>query len=153
MILKVLLLAGPALALVPYRNLMSEAVKAPPNDFAFSVQDNGNTDPCTMISKAFEAAGKNGTSDEPIILDLRPSVGTACLKSVPVATERNIALLDYLRPYVEYQSTIELLKDPPAEYLLPGVDIIGGMKVMRQKLESDKYQSQFDVMTDLQSLV
>ncbi|KAJ3498907.1 hypothetical protein NLG97_g760 [Lecanicillium saksenae] len=152
MILNVLLLAGPVLGLVPYRDLITQAVKAPPSVFALGVEDGANTSPCATISKAFEAARRNATSEKPIILDLRPSVGTACLKSLPVATERDLALLDYLRPYVEYQSTIELLKSPPPEYLLPGVDIIGGMKAMRQQLKDNKYQSQLDVMTDLQSL-
>ncbi|KAM3504446.1 hypothetical protein MY11210_008344 [Beauveria gryllotalpidicola] len=145
------IMAGSALALVPYQNLMNEAIKAPPTITAFGVQATDNDDPCAMISKAFEAA-RNETSPKPIILDLRPSVGTACLKSVPVATDRDIALLDYLRPYIEYQSTIEILKNPPEEYLLSGVDLMGGLEAMQQKLKGNEYKTQFDVMTDLQSL-
>lgn len=106
-----------------------------------------------MISKAFEAAARPKNATEPIILDLPPSVGTACLKSVRVAPGPDMDLLDYLRPYIEYQSTLELLRDPPEEYLLPGVDIIGGMKAMKQKLKSNGYETQYDVMVDLQSLV
>ncbi|KAM3500958.1 hypothetical protein MY10362_005953 [Beauveria mimosiformis] len=145
------MMAGSAMRMVPYRNLMNEAIRAPPTINAFGVQNNDNTDPCAIISKAFEAV-RNETSPEPIILDLRPSVGTACLKSVPVAADQDIALLDYLRPYIEYQSTIEILKNPPEEYLLSGVDLIGGLKAMKQKLKGNEYETQFDVMTDLQSL-
>ncbi|ATY67388.1 hypothetical protein CCM_09092 [Cordyceps militaris CM01] len=92
---------------------------------------------------AFEAV-RNETSTEPIILDLRPSFGTAYLKSVPVATDRNLALLSCLKPYIEYQGTLEILKDPPEEYLIPGVDIIGGIEAMRQNLKGNGYQTQFD---------
>ena len=151
--LRVLAMAGTAQALYPHRNLMKDVVKAPPAVFALNAQESTDADPCEQVSKAFEAMPKNNTSGKAIILDLRPSIGAACTKSLPVATEQNIALLDYLRPYVEYQSTIELLKNPPEEYLLPGVDLIGGMKAMKKKLKDNGYQSQFDVMTDLQSLV
>ncbi|KAK3190935.1 hypothetical protein K4F52_002883 [Lecanicillium sp. MT-2017a] len=145
-------MAGAVQALYPYRNLMKDAVKAPPAIFALDAQDGTDANPCARLSKAFEAVPKNSTAGAPIILDLRPSVGAACIKSLPVATERNLALLDYLRPYLEFQSTIELLKSPPEEYLLPGVDIIGGMEAMKEKLNNKSYQSQLEVMTDLQSL-
>ncbi|XWW99210.1 hypothetical protein V2A60_007219 [Cordyceps javanica] len=151
-LLRLIPIAGSALSLAPYRNLMNGAIKASPYVIESDVQVTSNMDPCAMISRAFEAATKNKTSRAPIILDLRPSVGTACLKSIPVATERNIALLGYLRPYVDYQSTLEILKNPPDEYLLPGVDVIGGMKAMKDKLKGNGYQTQFDVMMDLQSL-
>ncbi|OAA63794.1 peptidase S41 family protein [Cordyceps fumosorosea ARSEF 2679] len=155
--LAVLLMAArPALAVVhyraPHRNLLKTAVRAPPYFSSLGVQANAETDPCAMISQAFEAANKNKTSEDAIILDLRPSVGTACLKSVPVATEQNLALLDYLSPYIDYQSTLEILKNPPEEYLLPGVDIMGGIDAMRKKLQGNGYESQFEVMTDLRSL-
>ncbi|OAQ72032.1 peptidase s41 family protein [Pochonia chlamydosporia 170] len=151
MVLKWLLLAGSAQAAFNYRKVMFGAVKAPP---VISVRDLGATavDPCEIISKAFDAVPKNMTSTKPIILDLRPSVASACRKSVPLQSERNLALLEFLQPYVEYHSTIELLKSPPPEYLTPGVDIIGGMDAMRQKLRNKGYQSQVDVMTDLHSL-
>ncbi|KAM0738040.1 hypothetical protein ACQRIT_007516 [Beauveria bassiana] len=146
-------MVGSTLWTAPYRNLMSKAVRAPPTSNAFGIQNtnNNNNDPCAMISKAFEAM-RNETSEEPIVLDLRPSVGTACLKSVPVAKGRNIDLINYLQPYIEYQSTIEILKNPPEEYLLEGVDLMGGLQAMKQKLKRDEYETQFDVMTDLQSL-
>ncbi|KAM3472170.1 hypothetical protein MY8738_008989 [Beauveria namnaoensis] len=147
------IMVGSTLWTAPYRNLMSKAVRAPPTSNAFGIQNtnNNNNDPCAMISKAFEAM-RNETSEEPIVLDLRPSVGTACLKSVPVAKGRNIDLINYLQPYIEYQSTIEILKNPPEEYLLEGVDLMGGLQAMKQKLKRDEYETQFDVMTDLQSL-
>ncbi|KAM3520921.1 hypothetical protein NHJ13051_006578 [Beauveria bassiana] len=147
------IMVGSALWTAPYRNLMSKAVRAPPTSNAFGIQNtnNNNNDPCAMISKAFEAM-RNETSPEPIVLDLRPSVGTACLKSVPVAKNRNIDLINYLQPYIEYQSTIEILQNPPEEYLLDGVDLMGGLQAMKQKLKRDEYETQFDVMTDLQSL-
>ncbi|KAJ4159540.1 uncharacterized protein LMH87_008438 [Akanthomyces muscarius] len=138
--------------MAPHPKLMKQAVKAPPYFSASDFQAAADADPCAMISKAFEAAPRQKNATGPIILDLPPSVGTACLKSVPVAPGPDVDLLDYLGPYIEYQSTLELLQDPPEEYLLPGVDIIGGMKAMKQKLKSNGYETQYDFMMDLQSL-
>lgn len=145
-------MAGAVQALYLYRNLMKDAVKAPPAIFPLDARDGADTDPCARVSQAFEAAPKNATSKAPIILDLRPSVGATCIKTLPVTNERNLALLDYLRPYIECQTTIELLKNPPEEYLLPGVDILGGMDAIKEKLNNNGYESQFEVMKDLKSL-
>lgn len=153
MIINALLMVSMARAVFQHPKFMNEAVKAPPAVFTLDTQVNSDENPCAIISKAFEAVPKNSTSVQPIILDVRPSVGTACRKSLPLIREQNLALLDYLQPYMEYQSTIELLKNPPPEYLLPGVDIVGGMQAIRQKLKDNGYQSQFDVMTDLQNIV
>ncbi|EFY94525.1 peptidase s41 family protein [Metarhizium robertsii ARSEF 23] len=147
----VLLVAGTAHAAFRQRWSMQKVINAPSSVVAADSRQ-ASQDPCAMISKAFEAAARNKTSDGPIILDLRPSVGTACRKSLPVMQKANLELLDYLRPYVEFQSTIELLKDPPPEYLLPGVDIMGAMQAIRQKLENNSYESQLDVMTDLHNI-
>ncbi|KID62943.1 Peptidase S41 family protein ustP [Metarhizium brunneum] len=147
----VLLVAGTAHAAFRQRWSMQKVTNAPSSVVAADSQQ-ASQDPCAIISKAFEAVATNKTSNGPIILDLRPSVGTACRKSLPVMQKANLKLLDYLRPYIEFQSTIELLKDPPPEYLLPGVDIMGGMQAMRQKLENNSYESQLDVMTDLHNI-
>ncbi|KID81766.1 peptidase S41 family protein [Metarhizium guizhouense ARSEF 977] len=144
----VLLVAGLAHAASRRRWSMQNVINAPPSVVAADSRQ-ASQDPCEIISKAVEALPRNKKSNGPIILDLRPSVGTACRKSLPVMQKANLELLDYLRPYVEFQSTIELLKDPPPEYLLPGVDIMGGMQAMRQKLVNNGYESQLDVMTDL----
>ncbi|KJK76580.1 hypothetical protein H634G_08168 [Metarhizium anisopliae BRIP 53293] len=147
----VLLVAGTAHAAFLQRWSMQKVTNTP-SSVVTADSRQASQDPCAMISKTFEAAARNKTSDGPIILDLRPSVGTACRKSLPVRQKANLELLDYLQPYVEFQSTIELLKDPPPEYLLPGVDIMGAMQAMRQKLENNSYESQLDMMTDLHNI-
>jgi hypothetical protein len=80
-------------------------------------------------------------------------VGIACLKSVPLDKKRDLELLDYLEPLIGFQSTLEILADPPKEYLFPGVNVLGGFDKIRSKLENNKYETQYEVMTDLRSLV
>jgi len=88
-----------------------------------------------------------------LALDLRPSVATACLESVPLNKQKNLQLLTYLKPFLELQSTIGIISNPPEEYLLSGVDFPGGLDAMQSKLENNEYKSQTEFVNDLMSLV
>ncbi|KAH7636100.1 hypothetical protein B0T09DRAFT_317777 [Sordaria sp. MPI-SDFR-AT-0083] len=71
---------------------------------------------CAAVRKAYNLAKKDG------VPTVKPSVALACLESVPIDVEKDVALIDYLLPYAQFQSTLGYLKAPPKEYLLPGVD-------------------------------
>lgn len=107
--------------------------------------------PCGILSEVYEAA--NVAPGDSAIVAVPPSIGIACLKSVPYNKKRDLALLDYLLPYVSWQSTLETLANPPESYLFPGVDVLYGFEAIKSKLEKDEYNSQYEVMTDLRSLV
>ncbi|UNI19459.1 hypothetical protein JDV02_005641 [Purpureocillium takamizusanense] len=105
--------------------------------------------PCKILSDAYKAANAAG---QPLDVNIPPSVGIACLRSVPVDRERDLKLIDYIIPYISFQSTIEMLKSPPEEYLLDGVDILGGIQTIKEKLHNGQYSSQYEVMSDLRSI-
>ncbi|KAK0614878.1 hypothetical protein B0T17DRAFT_370680 [Bombardia bombarda] len=106
---------------------------------------------CAEVSSLSSAASAQATDGAltPGEFSVPPSLALACLESVPVDTEKNIALLDYLLPFISFQSTLGYLKSPPKGYLLPGIDVIGGFVQMREKLKSGGYKSQFDFTTDI----
>ncbi|KAK3396940.1 hypothetical protein B0T20DRAFT_508139 [Sordaria brevicollis] len=87
--------------------------------------------------------------DGATVAEVKPSVAFACLESVPVDVKRDVALIDYLLPYAQFQSTLGYLKAPPKEYLLPGVDVLGGLVQIREKLRDGGYISQFEFTKDL----
>lgn len=149
-IVQSLALAGLATAALEPRELLHRARSQP--TYVHHRDVRGDTsDPCAILAEVFESA--NAPKNQSLIVDTPPSIGLACLKSVPLDKKRDLALLEYLRPYVSFQSTIETLADPPEEYLLPGVDILGGLDTIEQNLKSDKYKSQYEVMDDLRSIV
>ena len=76
-----------------------------------------------------------------------------CLKSVPLNASLSSAFVDYVEPYLQFQSTLAYLKDPPIGYTLPGVDILGGLAQIKSSLETFMYDSQWDFEVDLWSLV
>jgi hypothetical protein len=145
-----LALAGVAAAAWEPHQLMHHAMKEPTFDFKRSLFDR-DTDPCKILAKAYKAAGGK-LGDAPIV-NVKPSVGIACLKSVPLDKTRDLALLEYIGPYIQFQSTLEVLANPPTEYLFPGVDVLGGLEAIKQKLQDDGYDSQYDFMVALRSVV
>ena len=58
-----------------------------------------------------------------------------------------------LLPWVQFQSTLDHLKNPPKEYLLSGVDVVSGLIQIRQKLRDGGYKTQFQFVRDLNSVV
>lgn len=148
--LGVLALAGLAAAALEPRQIMHEARDQP--SFVHSRDyTNSDAEPCNILSQVYEDSKPQ--KGKAVFVAVPPSVGIACLKSVPLDKERDLALLDYLEPLVGFQSTLEVLADPPEGYLFPGVNVLGGLDVIRDNLNKDKYKNQYEVMTDLRSLV
>jgi len=106
------------------------------------------------------AVPKNLTRAEAILIPavpavpVKPSLAYACLKSMPL--DRDIALhqVQTLRPYWEWQSTIDYTRVPPKGYLSEGVDIFKGLDDISAKLRTNStpYTSFFDFLTDLHIL-
>ncbi|KAL9949451.1 hypothetical protein D7B24_003819 [Verticillium nonalfalfae] len=110
---------------------------------------------CAQLSEAYSGGSGafNGTfgSSSPALV--RPSIAYECLRSIAVDTERDIALLEYLEPWLEFQSTVGILADPPEGYMYPGVDILGGFSNMTNMLRNGDYDNQYDFIVDLFRLI
>ncbi|OHW99963.1 peptidase S41 family protein [Colletotrichum incanum] len=104
-LVRVLLLAGPAVA-------------APSASSPLWRRANGNA--CAEIGKAYDGAVLDNTTEK---LAVRPSLAFDCLRSVPVDVERDVALVKYLRPWLEFQTTVGILPNPPEGYLYPGSQV------------------------------
>lgn len=144
-----LALAGSAFAAVIVRGQGATTPTATPTSTASPT--NSTEEPCAIASRA--AASYLAAQPTATTILIPPSVGYACLNSIPVDKERDNALLDYLEPYIMWQSTIEILSNPPDGYLIPGVDIPGGLGQIRAKLSKGGYSGQYEFVTDLRNLV
>lgn len=150
--LSVLAFTGLAVAALEPRQLMHRARNQPSYVHSRDISDS-DAEPCKLLSQVYEDAKDNSRPGDPVIVAVPPSVGVRCLKSVPVDKKRDLALIDYILPLISFQSTLETLADPPEEYLFPGVDVLGGVEVIRDNLKKNKYNNQYEVMVDLRSLV
>lgn len=79
-------------------------------------------------------------------------IAYACLNSVPNFQEPAIRLLNSLRTYLEFQSTKDILKDPPSGYLFPALDIDYALDSIQEKVLAAEYESEYHFQTDLDSL-
>jgi hypothetical protein len=81
-----------------------------------------------------------------------PSIALACLKSVPIDVPRAKNQTKYLARYMIGQSTLGYLKSPPEGYLIPGVDIAGGIEQILDKLASGAYKTQWEWSWDIENI-
>jgi len=72
---------------------------------------------------------------------------------VPLDGARSSAFIDYLNPFLQFQSTLAYLKNPPTGYTLPGVDIIGGLDEIKKNIQKGSYTSQWAFEKDVNALV
>jgi hypothetical protein len=84
---------------------------------------------------------------------LNPIIAMACLESVPLNVQLSLKFIEYVSPFIEFQSTLAYLKDPPLGYPLPGVDIFGGLEEITEKVSRMVYQNQYEFERELHLLI
>ncbi|KAF2182762.1 peptidase S41 family protein-like protein [Zopfia rhizophila CBS 207.26] len=107
-------------------------------------QDNttNTTAPCAQVSQAIY-----GQADRPPTPTVPAKIAYECIQSVPLNVTSAKLLLKDIRPYIEWQSTLTVLKNPPAEYVekvQPAVDIIGGLEKIGASVDSGQYKSEYE---------
>ncbi|KAG4439022.1 hypothetical protein IFR05_005486 [Cadophora sp. M221] len=119
-----------------------------------SVPSSTPLDGCAAIASlhesTFEANSSATLTDVP---PLTPGLAFRCLTSVPIDKEAAIDLIDYLRPYLEFQSTLAWLKDPPESYQQPAVDLMGGLDNITSQISGDTFRNQYEFELAIQQLV
>ncbi|KAI0469225.1 hypothetical protein F4859DRAFT_487406 [Xylaria cf. heliscus] len=72
-----------------------------------------------------------------------------CLLSLPFDATTAGAFLAEITKYIQFQSTLEVLKNPPDTYISPSVDILGGL----DKISNTTYTSQYEFDLDITNLI
>ncbi|KAK6579857.1 hypothetical protein PZA11_007565 [Diplocarpon coronariae] len=76
-----------------------------------------------------------------------------CLQSVPNKPEPAAALVRSLKAFVQWQSTLAFLKDPPASYMLPPTDIAGGLDNISATATAGRFKSEYDFQLSVVKLI
>lgn len=61
--------------------------------------------------------------------------------------------LQYYNDTLQFQSTLAYLKNPPASYKQPAVDLVAGLEYLQQQITAGVFQNQYDFEVSLQNLV
>jgi hypothetical protein len=76
-----------------------------------------------------------------------------CLTSVPFNTTSALKFLDYYNETLQFQSTLAYLKDPPASYKQPAVDVFARIAKIRRNATEGLYKNQYEFEAAVQRLV
>lgn len=106
----------------------------------------GLAEPCAVVSSAVKAI-PSGTRKV-----IPAELGMQCLQSVPLDNVGNIQLIDDLKLYLEWQSNLAFLKNPPPEYTEQAVDLMGELESMKKQITSGGYSNEYDFQLDLNQL-
>ncbi|KAJ5663136.1 Interphotoreceptor retinol-binding [Penicillium longicatenatum] len=107
-----------------------------------------DVEPCAqitnMVSSASQAQSSTSVSHE---------LAYQCLMSMPFDSDRAIVFLTQVRKMLEFQSTIDILKNPPSGYDMPAVDLLGGIDHILENVNNNSYSSQFEMDLDVSDLI
>ncbi|KAF2685623.1 peptidase S41 family protein [Lentithecium fluviatile CBS 122367] len=106
----------------------------------------GLAEPCAVVSSAVSALPSGTRKVVPAELAVQ------CLQSVPLDRDGNVKLIDDLKLYLQWQSNLAFLKNPPPEYTELPVDLIGEMESMQRQLSAGGYSNEYDFQLDLNQL-
>ena len=64
-----------------------------------------------------------------------------------------MAQIKWLKSYIELQSTLAYLKNPPSDYPFPPVDILGGLDDISSKASNRQYSTEYEFERDIYNLI
>ncbi|KAJ4369800.1 hypothetical protein N0V83_005564 [Neocucurbitaria cava] len=115
-------------------------------------QGNGTaTAPCAKVSQYMYGDGTTVVKQQ-----IPADIAWACLSDVPFNASSAKALIKSIRPYMDWQSTIDVLKNPPAEYVekvQPAIDIIGGLDKIDADIDAGSFKNEYDFGWNLYTLI
>lgn len=76
-----------------------------------------------------------------------------CLTSVPFHPEVASKFLKYYTDSVQFHSSIEYLKNPPAGYQQPATDLLGNLELIQGMINTRQFDNQYEFEAALQSVV
>ncbi|PWY71795.1 hypothetical protein BO94DRAFT_608436 [Aspergillus sclerotioniger CBS 115572] len=108
------------------------------------------TEACLQIKAQYDQATRLNVTDS-IIVD--GELAHQCLLSMPFDSHNGTLFVQEFRKFIEWQSTLDVLKDPPSGYLSPAVDILGGLDRIQAQAAQGAYSSQYEFDSNITSLL
>ncbi|KAJ5122998.1 Interphotoreceptor retinol-binding [Penicillium atrosanguineum] len=80
-------------------------------------------------------------------------LASQCLMSMPFDSGRAVTFLAQVRRILEFQSTVDVLKQPPSGYQMRSTDLLRGIDTIQDKVNSNGYSSQFEMDLEVSHLI
>ena len=79
----------------------------------------------------------------------RPSQVQACMRDIPINNTLAVEHIKWMQHFVQFQSTLAYLKDPPPTYALPAIDVVGRLDEIAAKAEAEQYYGEYEFEVDV----
>lgn len=76
-----------------------------------------------------------------------------CWTTVPFNPAVGTRFVKYLNDTLQFQGTLEYLKQPPPSYQQPPVDLIAGIDAIQHTIDSNRFQNEYQFEAAVQSLL
>ncbi|KAJ5742737.1 uncharacterized protein N7511_011138 [Penicillium nucicola] len=107
-----------------------------------------DVEPCAQVSQLVADANQNK-----INAIVPHDLAHQCLLSMPFDSDRALNFLNQVRKILEFQSTIDILKNPPSGYTMSSTDIIARMDTILAKAKGNGFSSQFDMDLEVNNVI
>lgn len=107
--------------------------------------------PCAQVSILLS----DRTAKEPVPSTVPADIAYECLKSIPLNVTSAKIILFQIPLYINWQSTLDVLKSPPLEYVekvQAPVDILAGLDAISSEIDSGAIASEWDFGRNLYNL-
>lgn len=76
-----------------------------------------------------------------------------CLTSAPFNATVALAFLQYYNDTIQFQSTLAYLKDPPASYQQPAIDVQASLNDIRQRVQAGDFENEYTFEIAVQEVI
>ncbi|KAI6083894.1 hypothetical protein F4821DRAFT_243894 [Hypoxylon rubiginosum] len=113
-------------------------------------QSSSTTEPtstaCAQISRAVRSLL---TSNPFVTPTFTASLAFDCLSSVPNRPQPAVKLVQSLKAFTQWQSTLTFLKAPPQSYMLPPIDIQGNLDNISATASAGEFSGEYDFQASI----
>jgi hypothetical protein len=141
------------IALAGLTSLVSTTPISPSRTLPLEARQGNDTSsaPCAQVSAFMYGDGSSAVNTQ-----IPAGIAFDCIQSVPFNATSGKNLVKAILPYMNWQSTLSQLKNPPAEYVekvQPPVDIIGGLNEIISRIDAGSFKNEYDFGWSLYSLI
>ncbi|KAF2855087.1 peptidase S41 family protein-like protein [Plenodomus tracheiphilus IPT5] len=114
-------------------------------------QNSSTSAPCAQVSQYMYGDGTGVVKQE-----IPAGLAWDCINSVAFNATSAKGLINAIRPYIEWQSTLDVLAKPPAEYVekvQPAIDIVGGLDKIEDDIDAGSFKNEYDFGWTLYTLI
>lgn len=121
-----------------------------------AAQSSGNSNPCKLAASQQDDSIESLTTAEldsdVLYAAIDAKVAYECATSVSLDASDAVAMIDVVKSYLGFQTTLVFNANPPDSYQQPTIDVRNRLEELARRVENGDYDNQYDFDVALQSI-